>query len=51
MTGYGPERIEQRFSHIPVLQKPVQIEALQSAFANGLSKATIGDSQPSIPRP
>jgi two-component sensor histidine kinase/two-component SAPR family response regulator len=51
MTGYGPERIEQRFSHIPVLQKPVQIEALQSAFANGLSKATIGNSQSSLPRP
>jgi two-component sensor histidine kinase len=34
VTGYGPERIEESFANVPVLQKPVQIEALASVFAN-----------------
>jgi two-component sensor histidine kinase/two-component SAPR family response regulator len=40
ITGYGPERIEPRFAEVPVLQKPVQVEALQTAFAASLRVPT-----------
>jgi CheY-like chemotaxis protein len=39
VTGYGPERIDVKFAHVPVLHKPVQLEALEGAFAGGLRKA------------
>jgi len=33
VTGYGAEEIERRFASIPVLQKPIEQDALQSIFA------------------
>lgn len=32
VTGYGAEGIDRRFANIPVLQKPIEREALQSIF-------------------
>src|SRR6476469_9948585 len=32
ITGYGAEEIEPRYAHVPVLQKPIEAEALKSAF-------------------
>ena len=31
-TGYGAESIEQRFEHVPILQKPIEKEALCRVF-------------------
>jgi DNA-binding response OmpR family regulator len=36
VTGYGPERIDKRFSSSPVLQKPLQVEALEEVLLKGL---------------
>ena len=33
VTGYGAEEIEHRFASVPVLQKPIEREALQAIFA------------------
>jgi PAS domain S-box-containing protein len=33
-TGYGAESIDRRFAHIPVLQKPIDWQALKQAFSN-----------------
>jgi two-component sensor histidine kinase/two-component SAPR family response regulator len=33
VTGYSSERIDKRYSNVPVLQKPLQKQDLQSAFA------------------
>jgi CheY-like chemotaxis protein len=39
VTGYNSEHIDERFSNIPVLQKPVQIADLKGAFrSQGLSR-------------
>ena len=32
ITGYGAEEIEPRYAHVPVLQKPIEAEALKSVF-------------------
>jgi two-component SAPR family response regulator len=32
VTGYGAESIEERFTHIPVIQKPVERHVLQRIF-------------------
>jgi two-component sensor histidine kinase len=32
VTGYGSELVDNRFADVPVLQKPVQVNELQSAF-------------------
>jgi two-component SAPR family response regulator len=32
VTGYGPDEIERRFASVPVLQKPIEPDALQSIF-------------------
>jgi PAS domain S-box-containing protein len=32
VTGYGAEEIERRFASVPVLQKPIEPDALQSIF-------------------
>lgn len=37
ITGYGAEAIEPRYSHVPILQKPVESDALRSVL--GLSSA------------
>src|SRR5689334_11931324 len=33
ITGYGAEEIEPRYARIPVLQKPIEVDALKSVFA------------------
>jgi len=41
LTGYGAESIDPRFAHVPVLQKPIEPEALQRMFicaTNGSGK-------------
>jgi two-component sensor histidine kinase/DNA-binding response OmpR family regulator len=35
VTGYGAEGIDRRFAQVPVLQKPIERQMLQSAFADG----------------
>jgi len=51
VTGYGTESIDRRFANVPVLQKPIDREALQRIFVNRVmapAAATIahaGDAQ------
>jgi CheY-like chemotaxis protein len=33
VTGYGAESVERRFSDVPILQKPIELDRLQSIFA------------------
>jgi len=33
VTGYSAERVDKRYSNIPILQKPLQKKDLQTAFA------------------
>ena len=33
VTGYGPESIERRYRHVPIIKKPVQRQTLQKLFA------------------
>jgi two-component sensor histidine kinase len=40
VTGYGPESIDRRFAMIPVLQKPIEREALERMFVR--SDITVG---------
>jgi CheY-like chemotaxis protein len=35
VTGYGTESIDRRFANVPVLQKPIDRDALQRIFVNG----------------
>ncbi|HLH97260.1 MAG TPA: response regulator [Xanthobacteraceae bacterium] len=39
VTGYGAEGIDRRFAQIPVLQKPIERQMLQSAFVNSARRA------------
>ena len=44
VTGYGAESIDKRFADVPVLQKPIEPQMLQGAFAlkgngNGAARA------------
>jgi CheY-like chemotaxis protein len=32
ITGYGPDEIERRYASIPILQKPIEADALKSVF-------------------
>jgi PAS domain S-box-containing protein len=48
ITGYGAEAIEPRYSHVPILQKPVETDALKSVFA--LSSAVASGSDVNAPR-
>ena len=41
ITGYGPERIDPRFAGVPVLQKPVQLEALETVLRNRMHNPPI----------
>jgi CheY-like chemotaxis protein len=34
VTGYGTESVDRRFANVPVLQKPIDREALQRIFVN-----------------
>ncbi len=35
VTGYSPEGIDGRFAQVPVLQKPIEMQMLQSIFVDG----------------
>jgi CheY-like chemotaxis protein len=35
VTGYSAEGIDRRFAQVPVLQKPIERQMLQSVFVNG----------------
>ncbi len=35
VTGYGAEGIDRRFAQVPVLQKPIERQMLQSVFVDG----------------
>jgi PAS domain S-box-containing protein len=48
VTGYGAEEIEHRFASVPVLQKPIEREALQAIFAR---RAAAADQQKPAVRP
>jgi PAS domain S-box-containing protein len=39
VTGYGAEGIDRRFAQIPVLQKPIERQMLQSAFVDSVRRA------------
>ena len=41
ITGYGSERIDQRFAHVPILQKSIQVDALASLFGNAAASAPV----------
>ena len=43
ITGYGAEEIERRFAAIPVLQKPIEREALKAIFSRTLIPARQGE--------
>lgn len=44
VTGYGADEIERRFASVPVLQKPIEPDVLQSIFVR---RSTIPDLHPS----
>jgi PAS domain S-box-containing protein len=37
ITGYEADTVDDRFSHVPVLQKPIERQALQRLFVGGLT--------------
>ena len=37
VTGYEADTVDDRFSHVPVLQKPIERQALQRLFVPGLN--------------
>jgi hypothetical protein len=44
VTGYGAESIDGRFAQIPVLQKPIERQVLESFFAvNANSSVSLSD--------
>lgn len=45
VTGYGTESVDRRFANVPVLQKPIDREALQRIFVN----RTVTPATPTIP--
>ena len=40
ITGYEADTVEERFSHVPVLQKPVERHALEQLFVPAKTPAT-----------
>jgi hypothetical protein len=39
VTGYGADELESRFLTVPILQKPIELNALQTIFARPSSHA------------
>ena len=35
ITGYEADTVDERFSHVPILQKPIERQALQRLFVSG----------------
>jgi PAS domain S-box-containing protein len=50
VTGYEADTVDDRFSHIPVLQKPIERQALQRLFVPGLNDRAAVDSNPAKAR-
>jgi two-component SAPR family response regulator len=50
VTGYEADTVDDRFSHIPVLQKPIERQALQRLFVPGLNDGVAADSNPAKAR-
>jgi PAS domain S-box-containing protein len=44
ITGYEADTVEDRFSHVPVLQKPIERQALQRLFVTGLNDGAVAAS-------
>lgn len=47
VTGYGRESIDERFAHVPILQKPIMREGLEEYLREvlGISAGSTGDAQ------
>ena len=41
VTGYEADTVDHRFSHVPVLQKPIERQALQRLFVPGLNDSVV----------
>ena len=41
VTGYEADTVDHRFSHVPVLQKPIERQALQKLFVPGLNDGAV----------
>ena len=41
ITGYEADTVDDRFSHVPVLQKPIERQALQRLFVPVLNAAAV----------
>jgi hypothetical protein len=39
VTGYGPESMDGRYAHIPLMQKPIARETLDSVIRGELNRA------------
>jgi len=44
VTGYEADTVDHRFSHVPVLQKPIERQALQKLFVPGLNDGAVAAS-------
>jgi PAS domain S-box-containing protein len=44
ITGYEADTVEDRFSHVPVLQKPIERQALQRLFVTGSNDGAVAAS-------
>ncbi len=47
-TGYGPESMDRRYAHVPILQKPISRDTLETFLRNQLA-ASDGTSMPAAP--
>lgn len=41
VTGYGPDAIDGRYAHVPVLEKPIEPETLRRLFTDGAQQSRI----------
>jgi len=48
VTGYGPESTDARYSHVPVLQKPIAREMLEAAVRERLGLKGAAQSKPDV---
>jgi CheY-like chemotaxis protein len=50
VTGYGAEGIDRRFAQIPVLQKPIDAQMLQSIFVKSVTGSDQASRRPQVKR-
>jgi len=48
VTGYGPESTDARYSHVPVLQKPIAREMLEAAVRERLGLKGVAQPKPDV---